>query len=154
MKQASPQPPSGTLRDLVSGVELRPNLTSPNTCIDFPAGLKQCYSASCRKPWTNVHRHSGSRAVEVRVTAEDSRVVLTVKDFGMGVPREVLDHFWKTGNVGVGLAGIRERLKELGGALAIESNLDGTLLSATIPYYATDGLDPDDGVPSRQHSAV
>jgi two-component system NarL family sensor kinase len=103
---------------------------------------------------TNVHRHSGSRAVEVRVTAEDSRVVLTVKDFGMGVPREVLDHFWKTANVGVGLAGIRERLKELGGALAIESNLDGTLLSATIPYYATDGLDPDDGVPSRQHSAV
>ena len=67
----------------------------------------------------------------------------------------MLDHFWKTGNAGVGLAGIRERLKELrGGALAIESSLDGTLLSATIPHYATDGLDPDDGVPSRQHSAV
>ena len=73
--------------------------------------------------------------------------MLTVKDFGMGVPREVPDHFWKTGNAGVGLAGIRERLKESGGALAIELSLDGTLLSATIPHYATDGLDPDDGVP-------
>lgn len=89
---------------------------------------------------TNVHRHSGSRAVEVRVTADKLQVVLTVKDFGMGVPREVLDRFWKTGNVGVGLAGIRERLKELGGSLEIESNLDGTILRATIPASGFDGL--------------
>lgn len=82
---------------------------------------------------TNVHRHSCSRTVEVRVEGDDSRVVLTVKDFGMGVPREVLDRFWKTGNAGVGLAGIRERLKELGGFLEIESNIDGTILRATIP---------------------
>ena len=51
--------------------------------------------------------------------------MLTVKDFGTGVPKEVLDRFWKTGNVGVGLPGIRERLKELGGFLDIESDLDG-----------------------------
>lgn len=94
---------------------------------------------------TNVHRHSGSRAVEVVVAADDIRVVLTVKDHGMGVPREVLDRFWKTGNVGVGLAGIRERLKELGGALEIESNLDGTLLRATIPACTIDALEAEDG---------
>ncbi len=94
---------------------------------------------------TNVHRHSGSRAVEVAVAADDARVVLTVKDFGMGVPREVLDRFWRTGNVGVGLAGIRERLKELEGSLEIESNLDGTLLRATIPASTPDGLEPEDG---------
>jgi signal transduction histidine kinase len=93
---------------------------------------------------TNVHRHSGSRAVEVAVVADDARVVLTVKDYGMGVPREVLDRFWRTGNVGVGLAGIRERLKELEGSLEIESNLDGTLLRATIPTCATDGLEAED----------
>src|SRR5262249_8678312 len=87
---------------------------------------------------TNVHRHSGSRAVHVRVAVDNDNVILTVRDFGMGVPREVLDRFWKTGNVGVGLAGIRERLKELGGILEIESNLDGTLLRATIPLIQTD----------------
>ena len=104
---------------------------------------------------TNVHRHSGSRAVEVAVAADDIRVVLTVKDHGMGVPREVLDRFWKTGNVGVGLAGIRERLKELGGALEIESNLDGTLLRATIPACTINVLDADDGdalTSAGQHS--
>jgi len=106
---------------------------------------------------TNVHRHSGSRAVEVCVIADKSSVVLTVKDFGMGVPREVLDRFWKKGNVGVGLAGIRERLKELGGTLEIESNLDGTLLRATIPASCNDGFRSDDGeafLPSGQYSAA
>jgi signal transduction histidine kinase len=82
---------------------------------------------------TNVHRHSGSKAVEVRVTADSSNVLLTVKDFGVGVPTEVLDRFWKTGHVGVGLAGIRERLKELGGSLEIESKGQGTLLKVKIP---------------------
>jgi signal transduction histidine kinase len=93
---------------------------------------------------TNVHRHSGSRAVEVRVSTNKCNVTLTVKDFGMGVPREVLDRFWKTGNVGVGLAGIRERLKELGGFLEIESNLDGTLLKATIPVSPASSHESDD----------
>ncbi len=92
---------------------------------------------------TNVHRHSGSRAVNVCVAADETAVVLTVKDFGMGVPREVLDRFWKTGNVGVGLAGIRERLKELGGVLEINSDIDGTLLKATIPVAAADVKNSD-----------
>src|SRR3954452_9564276 len=35
---------------------------------------------------TNVHRHSGSRAVDVSVRSDDTKIVLTVKDFGMGVP--------------------------------------------------------------------
>lgn len=92
---------------------------------------------------TNVHRHSGSKAVEVRVEADDTKVALTVKDFGGGVPREILERFWKTGTVGVGLAGIRERLKELGGLLQIESNEDGTLLQATIPVNLRDGANSD-----------
>jgi signal transduction histidine kinase len=75
--------------------------------------------------------------------ADESHVTLTVRDFGMGVPREALDRFWKTGNVGVGLAGIRERLEELGGFLAIESGLDGTLVKATIPVGDADSVEPD-----------
>jgi signal transduction histidine kinase len=88
---------------------------------------------------------------------EKERVVLTVRDYGMGVPREVLDRFWKTGNVGVGLAGIRERLKELGGVLEIESNIDGTLLRATIPLIAPDELQHGDQkvpVPPRYPSII
>ena len=104
---------------------------------------------------TNVHRHSGSSAVQVRVSADESTVVLTVKDFGVGVARDVLERFWKTGAVGVGLAGIRERLKGLGGFLEIESSPDGTLLKATIPVRPTDGIETEDGsalLPSAGHA--
>ena len=92
---------------------------------------------------TNVHRHSGSRAVHVSMSVNESVVVLKVQDFGSGVPVEVLDRFWKTGNVGVGLAGIRERLKELGGQLEIESNVEGTILKATIPISLPDAKPAD-----------
>ena len=104
---------------------------------------------------TNVHRHSGSNAVQVRLTADEATVVLTVKDFGVGVAREILDRFWKTGAVGVGLAGIRERLKGLGGFLEIESSPGGTLLKATIPVLEKDGTEAEDGsvlLPSAGHA--
>ena len=124
-----------------SGIAIKLHL--PERVDRLPRRTETALFRILQEALTNVHRHSGSRAVEVAVVADDARVVLTVKDYGMGVPREVLDRFWKTGNVGVGLAGIRERLKELEGSLEIESNLDGTLLRATIPACATDGLDAE-----------
>lgn len=110
------------------------NLELPEHLTRLPRGAETALFRILQEALTNVHRHSGSRAVDVCVTESDAKVILTVKDYGMGVPREILDRFWKTGNTGVGLAGIRERLKELGGFLEIESNLDGTLLRATIPF--------------------
>jgi len=110
------------------------NLELPEHLTRLPRGAETALFRILQEALTNVHRHSGSRAVDVRVVESDAKVILTVKDYGMGVPREVLDRFWKTGNTGVGLAGIRERLKELRGFLELESNLDGTLLRATIPF--------------------
>jgi signal transduction histidine kinase len=83
---------------------------------------------------TNVHRHSGSRSVEVHLTRNASSAVLSVQDHGKGIPQEILARFQKDGtNVGVGLAGMRERVKELGGRFAIESSPKGTILTATVP---------------------
>jgi signal transduction histidine kinase len=113
------------------------NLKLPEHVRRLPRGAETALFRILQEALTNVHRHSGSRAVDVCVTEDETKVVLSVKDFGMGVPRDVLERFWKTGNVGVGLAGIRERLKELGGTLEIESNLDGTLLRATIPVHTS-----------------
>jgi len=83
---------------------------------------------------TNVHRHSGSRSVEVHLSRNASSVVLSVQDHGKGIPQETLARFQKDGtNVGVGLAGMHERVKELGGRFAIESSPNGTHLRATVP---------------------
>ncbi len=119
------------------------DLKLPESVHRLPRRTETALFRILQEALTNVHRHSGSRAVNVCVAASDAQVVLTVKDFGMGVPREVLDRFWKTGNAGVGLAGIQERLKELGGYLEIESNIDGTLLKATIPISKPEAQSAD-----------
>jgi signal transduction histidine kinase len=60
--------------------------------------------------------------------------VLEIKDNGHGIPAELLSHFHSTGaGTGVGIAGIRERVRELGGKLTLESNSSGTLVRVAIP---------------------
>lgn len=87
---------------------------------------------------TNVHRHSGSRGVDVRLSVDDSKVELTVRDYGKGIPEKVLTRFRQSGGyVGVGLAGIRERIKELGGTLEIHSSTSGSAVTVRIPIVET-----------------
>ncbi len=83
---------------------------------------------------TNVHRHAKSSRVEIDLVADETEVVLTIKDYGAGIPRDVLGRFQKSGtDVGVGLAGMRARVKELGGTFEVQSSPAGTTLKATIP---------------------
>ncbi len=116
-----------------------------STKLDLPAHIERLPRRTetalfriLQEALTNVHRHSGSRAVHVWVSVDDVSVMLKVQDFGKGMPRDTIDRLWKSGNVGVGLAGIRERLKELGGYLDIQSTADGTVLKATIPVAGSD----------------
>jgi signal transduction histidine kinase len=86
---------------------------------------------------TNIHRHSGSSKAEVALKLFPDQVVLEVKDYGRGISRELLDNFRNKGtNSGVGLAGMRERLRELGGQLEIR-NANGTLISVAMPLSET-----------------
>jgi signal transduction histidine kinase len=83
---------------------------------------------------TNVHRHSKSRKAEVSVAASNGQVVLLVRDYGKGLPPDVLDRFRrKRAHGGVGLAGMRERIHELGGRLDMHSDSRGTQVVATLP---------------------
>ena len=82
----------------------------------------------------NAHRHSGSPNVEVKFQRLPDLVSLEIQDFGRGIPQAVMDRFERTGTgSGVGLAGIRERIKELGGDFKICSDSSGTRLLSTVP---------------------
>jgi signal transduction histidine kinase len=83
---------------------------------------------------TNIHRHSGSSTAEIKVGRTPSVVKLRVADQGKGISPEVLERFRRTrGGLGVGLAGMRERVEELGGSLKLESEGKSTILSVSIP---------------------
>lgn len=82
---------------------------------------------------TNVHRHSGSPNVDIRIDVEDGHATLGVRDFGRGIAPDQLGSFEKGSELGVGLAGMRERVNELGGILQILPEKPGTLLTVTVP---------------------
>jgi signal transduction histidine kinase len=83
---------------------------------------------------TNVHRHSGASAAQVTIREELGQVILEVQDNGHGMHADLLRRFEATGaGMGVGLAGIRERARELGGTLKVESNGGGTSVRVVIP---------------------
>lgn len=94
---------------------------------------------------TNVLRHSGSTAVDVRLYSDGENAVLSVKDYGKGIPLDKLDSFHQTGaGVGVGLGGMRQRVRQLGGHLRVESAHEtGTCVTATLPLAKTEN--PNDG---------
>jgi signal transduction histidine kinase len=86
---------------------------------------------------TNVHRHSGSPAVEVQLKTNHHQAVLRVRDFGRGIPAELLQGSQLNGErFGVGLSGMRERVNDLGGTFEIQSNGSGTVVIVSIPLAA------------------
>lgn len=86
---------------------------------------------------TNIHKHSGSETAQVTLVCSDDAIILEVRDFGRGMPGNLLDRFIASGEgAGVGLAGIRERVNDLGGQLEIESGTTGTLVRVSLSQKA------------------
>jgi signal transduction histidine kinase len=81
---------------------------------------------------TNIHRHSGSKSASIRIERQDENVHVTVQDNGKGMSPEKLAEIQSQGK-GVGLRGMRERVRSLQGELTIESSGSGTKVSAILP---------------------
>jgi PAS domain S-box-containing protein len=84
---------------------------------------------------TNVHRHSGSQTAHIRLLVKDGVATLEVTDTGKGIPSGRLEQSGQdwTGVLGVGLRGMNERMRQLGGWLEVVSTEDGTTVSAVVP---------------------
>jgi signal transduction histidine kinase len=115
-----------------SGIEVKVNLPEDVGSLSKPVALG--LFRVLQESLTNIHRHSGSAKAEVMLDLLPDRVILKVRDYGKGIPPEVLSGFRTKGtNSGVGLAGMRERMCDLGGQLDIQPCAPGVLISATLP---------------------
>ena len=86
---------------------------------------------------TNIHRHSGSATATIRLCECSGDVILEVTDEGRGITPERLSQISSVGAPGVGLRGMRERIKDFGGELEIMSDEKGTRVKMVVPEAAT-----------------
>ena len=82
---------------------------------------------------TNVHRHSESKTATIRIGRSADEIWLEVADGGKGMPQETIREIEAGRTSGLGLRGMRERIRQLGGILKISSNGTGTVVAARLP---------------------
>ena len=100
----------------------------------LPEYLKLVLFRVLQEALLNVHRHARASAGEVRVQRSANVVVLEVKDNGVGIPADKLARFNRNGTgMGVGLTGMRERVRDLGGRFELNTAPGGTLVRISVP---------------------
>jgi PAS domain S-box-containing protein len=94
---------------------------------------------------TNIHRHSGSPVARIQISRKQNDVRVEVHDKGRGISPSKRSEMESAGKAGVGLRGMRERLRQLGGSLEIGSqrNGSGTIIVARLPVSATQNATAD-----------
>jgi len=114
-----------------SGIQLKVDV--PDLPQRLPREIEITLFRILQESLGNIHRHSKGSAAAITFQPSASEVLLTVSDNGVGMSAELLDRFRLHGNAGVGLAAMRERVRELHGTFDLRSNGKGTSIRAAIP---------------------
>jgi len=120
-----------------SGIKV--NLDLPKELIRLHPDAEIALFRAVQESLTNIHKHANSSLVDIRVTQDAKQVRLEIADNGKGIPTERLRRLLEgAAELGVGIAGMRERFRELGGSLEIRSNRKGTtiIVTAQVPQGA------------------
>lgn len=113
-----------------SGMEVAVDIQPAN----FPrltAELETTIFRIIQEALTNVLRHAGASKVTVSVNDGQGRLMVAVRDNGKGISDKVME--FRPERVGIGIGGMRQRVKELGGELKIANTNPGTLVEVAIP---------------------
>jgi signal transduction histidine kinase len=139
-----------------SGIKV--NLHLPSNLPRLASLLEIALFRALQESLSNVHRHSGSTAVDITVEIDAVQVRLQVKDHGRGIPIEGLGLLREAAATGeIGLRGVRERVQGFGGSLEVESDgSTGTTVTVAIPLPETapSSLQQTGGGPSEGPAAA
>lgn len=113
-----------------SGIAIDLNIS--NDFGRLPADMELAIFRVVQECLTNIHRHAESKTAAIRIGRENGSVCIEVRDEGKGISPERLAEIESRGS-GVGIAGIRERVRHFGGTMKIESDQTGTRVLASIP---------------------
>ena len=115
-----------------SKITVETNLASGFT-EDLPRDLALSIFRIVQESLTNIHRHSESPTALVQIDRSPREITLVVKDEGKGLPAEIRSKISSGELTGVGLRGMRERVRQFGGRLDVCSNGHGTRVVAVLP---------------------
>jgi PAS domain S-box-containing protein len=118
-----------------SGVTVELDL--PKSFERLPQDVETTLFRIVQEALINIHRHAESRTAHIRLRIKGDRLMLEIQDHGRGMSADLVSRLVAGGSaLGVGIAGMRERLKQFAGTLEIESGDRGTLLRAVLPLPA------------------
>jgi signal transduction histidine kinase len=128
---------SSALRWYVDGFtqrsRIKVDLDMPEEFGRLPREMETAIFRVVQECLTNIHRHSESPVAKIYVRQKDRQVLVEIRDQGKGIPADKLEEMASHGTPGVGIRGMRERLRQLGGTLEIDSSGDGTIVVVRLP---------------------
>jgi PAS domain S-box-containing protein len=129
---------AGAVEDYAQGFSARSgiavNVEMPKDFGRLPEDMELALFRVVQESLANVLKHSHSARATIRFTRQAAFVILEVQDMGRGIPAEKLARIKAmSGGAGVGLGGMQERLRLLGGRLDLESGPAGTTVRAIVP---------------------
>jgi signal transduction histidine kinase len=117
--------------------KIKVDLELPEDLGRLPEDLETALFRIVQECLTNIHRHSESPVARICIRRSDGQLSLEVEDRGKGIPPEKREAMESGGTPGVGIRGMRERLRQLGGRLEINSSDSGTVVVARLPVAST-----------------
>lgn len=124
------------LTEYVHGFEQRSRIAvsldvSPNVT-RLERDLELCLFRIVQECLTNVHRHSQSKTATIQISCDHGTLTLEIRDQGQGMSPDKLAQIQSKGS-GVGIRGMRERVRHFGGEMAFRSDNSGTTVSVVVP---------------------
>jgi PAS domain S-box-containing protein len=100
----------------------------------LPSEIEMALFRIVQESLTNIRRHSGSSTASIRLEKKPDEIVLQIKDQGSGMrTHELSEPEDEISELGVGIPGMRQRLRQLGGRLEVGSSEQGTTITASVP---------------------
>jgi PAS domain S-box-containing protein len=124
----------------------------PDDLPRLPQEHELCLFRIAQECLTNIHRHSGSSTALVRLSRTPGEIRMEVSDEGRGINQEIRSKVASGESPGVGLRGMRERVKQIGGTLGIHSSGNGACVLVALPL-AEETVSSSESKPSNPEDA-
>ena len=140
------------MQGLKERTDLDIELSVPENFGRLPADLELTIFRIVQEGLTNIHRHSGSKTAAIHLSRSADSVLLKIEDHGKGISPEKLAAL-RAQRTGVGITGMRERVRHLKGVMDIQSSGTGATISVTFPVPMSPTSIPTSGSESILQSS-